>query len=93
MKKNIRSGVNNSLPPYQIEDDPYVEVYNELRKILVLFGMQFPHKKRLDTFHIYQIIWQMEPTELTHTALYLINELTIMKTMGYEPGHKNGYYL
>lgn len=85
--------MTDSLPPYQVEDDPFVELYNELRKVLSLIGMHFPHKQRLDTFRLYQKIWEMEPDDLTHTALYLINELTMMKTQGYEPAHKNDTYI
>lgn len=100
----------NSKPPshgWVVEDDPFIEVYNEIRTILHYLGMKFPNRHRFDCFRLYTKIWklkeklQSEPySELSETLvetydnlLYLIDEMVHMKINGMEPAHLNGKYI
>jgi hypothetical protein len=101
----------NSKPPsngWVVEDDPFIEVYNELRKVLAILGMRFPNRHRFDCFKLYtklrrereELIKENQDSPLTNPlvetyeqALYLVEEMTQMKIHGMEPEHLNGKYV
>lgn len=104
MKKNIKDGYVESTPLWELETDPFITVYNELRQVLHHLGYSFPHKHRFEVFRLYlqlqrdrakiepdsSITWPV--LEAFDQALFLVEEMTQLKIHGMEPEHKNGYY-